>query len=311
MRDRDRRRASSREKAIRPAADRSSERATGFSAWLRPSLPFSGEPPRPPTLLWPDAAREAGRSWRHRLPAASGDRRRFARQACPPRSGVPPISRRVSALPNPGQARLFIHQVGCSLDALRAVTGIAIHPPCSVPDFDAMAGMVSGANFAAPQVIVGAFDDLDRRDTKVRIEKVTMIRMHERVAGWCRPARQPMRSSSAVVDCLYDSRPRAALGGRFTPLPQQRAMTRNGRHSARRFGAGGWGGIRTHGELAPSPVFKTGALNRSTGPACRSRARAELLIADSPTWSRRALPTQRRECELNISNIDLKAKQIE
>jgi hypothetical protein len=26
---------------------------------------------------------------------------------------------------------------------------------------------------------------------------------------------------------------------------------------------GGWGGIRTHGELAPTPVFKTGALNRS------------------------------------------------
>ena len=26
---------------------------------------------------------------------------------------------------------------------------------------------------------------------------------------------------------------------------------------------GGRGGIRTHGELAPSPVFKTGSLNRS------------------------------------------------
>jgi hypothetical protein len=26
---------------------------------------------------------------------------------------------------------------------------------------------------------------------------------------------------------------------------------------------GGWGGIRTHGRVAPTPVFKTGALNRS------------------------------------------------
>jgi hypothetical protein len=26
---------------------------------------------------------------------------------------------------------------------------------------------------------------------------------------------------------------------------------------------GGWGGIRTHGALARTPVFKTGALNRS------------------------------------------------
>ena len=32
--------------------------------------------------------------------------------------------------------------------------------------------------------------------------------------------------------------------------------------------SGGWGGIRTHGGLAPAPVFKTGALNRSaTHPA--------------------------------------------
>src|SRR5688572_12788597 len=31
---------------------------------------------------------------------------------------------------------------------------------------------------------------------------------------------------------------------------------------------GGWGEIRTHGRLAPSPVFKTGALNHSaTHPA--------------------------------------------
>jgi hypothetical protein len=28
-------------------------------------------------------------------------------------------------------------------------------------------------------------------------------------------------------------------------------------------GSGGWGGIRTHERLAPLPVFKTGALNRS------------------------------------------------
>jgi hypothetical protein len=32
---------------------------------------------------------------------------------------------------------------------------------------------------------------------------------------------------------------------------------------------GGWGGIRTHGALARTPVFKTGALNRSaTHPGC-------------------------------------------
>jgi hypothetical protein len=34
---------------------------------------------------------------------------------------------------------------------------------------------------------------------------------------------------------------------------------------------GGWGGIRTHGELSPTPVFKTGAFNRSaTHPRVRA-----------------------------------------
>src|SRR3546814_771333 len=36
---------------------------------------------------------------------------------------------------------------------------------------------------------------------------------------------------------------------------------------------GGWGWIRTHGELAPTPVFKTGSLNRSaTHPLRASRS---------------------------------------
>jgi hypothetical protein len=30
--------------------------------------------------------------------------------------------------------------------------------------------------------------------------------------------------------------------------------------------SGGGGEIRTHGKIAPSPVFKTGALNRSATP---------------------------------------------
>jgi hypothetical protein len=35
---------------------------------------------------------------------------------------------------------------------------------------------------------------------------------------------------------------------------------------------GGWGEIRTHGELTPTPVFKTGAINRSaTHPRARNR----------------------------------------
>ncbi len=48
--------------------------------------------------------------------------------------------------------------------------------------------------------------------------------------------------------------------------------------------AGGWGGIRTHGGLAPTPVFKTGAFNRSaTHPAGRAG------LAPAPCSSRAIL----------------------
>ena len=51
--------------------------------------------------------------------------------------------------------------------------------------------------------------------------------------------------------------------------------------------AGGWGGIRTHGGLAPTAVFKTAALNHSAThprafgitpprPAVQAKRRAEL-----------------------------------
>src|SRR5277367_5440661 len=45
-------------------------------------------------------------------------------------------------------------------------------------------------------------------------------------------------------------------------------------------GSGGWGGIRTHGGLAPAPVFKTGALNHSaTHPDHWSEGRWALRTA--------------------------------
>src|SRR5438445_1241855 len=50
----------------------------------------------------------------------------------------------------------------------------------------------------------------------------------------------------------------------MTGLAQNLRMDVNGRGPR----VGGWGGIRTHEELAPPPVFKTGAFNRSaTHPA--------------------------------------------
>src|SRR5690349_3307830 len=41
---------------------------------------------------------------------------------------------------------------------------------------------------------------------------------------------------------------------------------------------GGWGEIRTHGTLAGTPVFKTGALNRSATHPCRNRLPAGAIM---------------------------------
>ncbi len=47
-------------------------------------------------------------------------------------------------------------------------------------------------------------------------------------------------------------------------------------------GNGGWGEIRTHGEVAPTPVFKTGALNRSaTHPHAVMDTRLSAAVKDS------------------------------
>ena len=47
--------------------------------------------------------------------------------------------------------------------------------------------------------------------------------------------------------------------------------------------SGGGGGIRTHGTLTRTPVFKTGAFDRSaTPPACEPRTHARLILKDEP-----------------------------
>ena len=66
---------------------------------------------------------------------------------------------------------------------------------------------------------------------------------------------------------------------------------------------GGWGGIRTHGGLAPTPVFKTGALNHSaTHPGVWALPERATLYANAASLkfighlpnSKRDLPTSRR-----------------
>ena len=56
---------------------------------------------------------------------------------------------------------------------------------------------------------------------------------------------------------------------------------------------GGRGGIRTHGRLAPTPVFKTGALNRSATLPIAALWRKGRLIGKSATRFQRELITAR------------------
>jgi hypothetical protein len=294
-----------------------SERSSDASVGRRSSRPSSGEPLRPPPPPSRDAAHEAAPSWRRRPTAASDDRRRFARQADRPRSGVAPGSRRASVSTIAGQARLRARQAGRSRQRF---IGVGIDPPRAVPDLYAVTETVGGADLAAPQlgiVIVGAFDDLDCHDSKFRIEKIATIRVHKTpLTDVAAPDDQPVRSSSAPLRCLYDSGPPLAVRARFTGLLQRRVATPKTAWRAPLCvcGGGGWGGIRTHGELAPSPVFKTGALNRSaTHP--RSRA-GHPDQARGAAYSRvqgiveACTEKALRECELKIANIDLKTKRF-
>lgn len=58
-------------------------------------------------------------------------------------------------------------------------------------------------------------------------------------------------------------------------------MSANSRSSAEGLGTGGRGGIRTHGTLAGTPVFKTGALNHSaTLPTLEDQA-----LSEWPPWT--------------------------
>ena len=59
----------------------------------------------------------------------------------------------------------------------------------------------------------------------------------------------------ARTPVLSPSRITPENNGKFRPQPD--------RENAFARASGGWGGIRTHGGLAPTPVFKTGAFNRS------------------------------------------------
>jgi hypothetical protein len=57
-----------------------------------------------------------------------------------------------------------------------------------------------------------------------------------------------------------------------------------GRAVAARLRHGGWGGIRTHGELAPTLVFKTSAFNRSATHPLRQAPNSAARAAQSPAW---------------------------
>ena len=61
--------------------------------------------------------------------------------------------------------------------------------------------------------------------------------------------------------------------------------------------SGGWGGIRTHGELTPSPVFKTGAFNRS---ATHPSIPLVLQIPGSSSLAYAALRVGIRALSLNV-----------
>ena len=100
-------------------------------------------------------------------------------------------------------------------------------------------------------------------------ESCPLAKKREREGDSKRAARFLRSQQARLRQLSYDS---YYLGrGRGLLCPAGAAAARH---------AGGWGGIRTHEELAPLPVFKTGALNRSATHPWVTNSGAKALIAN-------------------------------
>src|SRR5579883_2973352 len=97
--------------------------------------------------------------------------------------------------------------------------------------------------------------------------QVSSISLKRAFASWTGQARMLMSScqQTSQITSLYPP----TLQGRCGSAGGEALGTRGtswavtGKAGALRDRSGGWGGIRTHGDVAATPVFKTGALNRS------------------------------------------------
>ena len=114
--------------------------------------------------------------------------------------------------------------------------------------------------------------------------------------------RAPERAASRL------SSDRAVLSLSCITLENNEKFRRQSGHeklSAR--ASGGGGGIRTHGGLSPTSVFKTGALNRSATPPT---ARAYAGICDSERGLRR-FPRRGDCCPFNLGKLRISYSQCD
>ena len=114
---------------------------------------------------------------------------------------------------------------------------------------------------------------------KLASESRTRLRLAE--GGY---RREHVRAFAQHIEVAADD----ALYMKGTKLPVRTPIDNKGMKSRESafpalYRNGGWGGIRTPGTLAGTPVFKTGALNHSaTHPSCGVRALAHSLASDNP-----------------------------
>src|SRR5689334_20042510 len=72
-----------------------------------------------------------------------------------------------------------------------------------------------------------------------------------------------LRQAAAIRRMAVLQRALQRSAATLVPMLHRNAQTSGGMRTRTAYEVGGWGGIRTHEGLAPLPVFKTGALNRS------------------------------------------------
>ncbi|CCC99805.1 protein of unknown function (plasmid) [Azospirillum baldaniorum] len=152
------------------------------------------------------------------------------------------------------------HQVEVPFPLRRAQVPADLHP-LRLADAEIDERDVDGLVAAAGQGHLAAFGK-----SRLMAEALKLLAQHRARHARIVHHQNPHAASTTIASEKHKALKETLQPYGFSNEPASRGCKRRlgwETHKCKRKSGGGWGGIRTHGGVAPTPVFKTGALNRS------------------------------------------------